>query len=54
MKAAQRALLLADGGGLHGLFPTPQFSVAQALSGGRLDPEETDPIDERLLAHSQR
>ena len=54
MKAAQRVLLLADGGGLHGLFPTPQFSVAQALSGGRLDPEETDPIDERLLAHSQR
>ena len=54
MKAAQRVLLLADGGGLHGLFPTPQFSVAQALSGGRLDPRETDLIDERLLAHSQR
>ena len=54
MKAAQRVLLLADGGGLHGLFPTPQFSVAQALSGGRLDSRETDLIDERLLAHSQR
>lgn len=54
MKAAQRVLLLADGSGLHGLFPTPQFSVAQALSGGRLGPEQTDPIDERLLAHSQR
>ena len=54
MKAAQRVLLLADGGGLHGLFPTPQFSVAQALSGGRLGPGETDPIDKRLLAHSVR
>ena len=54
VKAAQRVLLLADGGGLHGLFPTPQFSVAHALSGGRLGPGEADIIDERLLAHSQR
>ena len=52
MKAAQRVLLLADGAGLHDLYPTPQFSVAQELSGGRLDTSETETVDERLLAHS--
>ena len=33
MMAAQRVLLLADGSGLHGLYPTPQLSVAEGLSG---------------------
>ena len=37
MVAARRMLLLADGSGLHGLYPTPQFSIAEELSGGRLD-----------------
>ena len=54
MKAAHRVLLLADGGGLHGLAATPQISVAEALSGGRLDPGEVEIIDDRLLAHSGR
>ena len=36
MMAAHRVLLLADGSGLHGLYPTPQFSIAKELSGGKL------------------
>lgn len=54
MKATHRVLLLADGRGLHGLAATPQISVAEALSGGRLDPGEVEIIDDRLLAHSGR
>ena len=54
MMAAHRVLLLAAGSGLHGLYPTPQFSVAKELSGGRLDCGETGIIEERLMAHSQR
>ena len=54
MKAAHRVLLLADGSGLHGLYPTPQFSVAQALSGGWLDRDRTGTIDEELMDHAQR
>ena len=54
MTAANRVLLLADGSGLHGLYPTPQFSIAKELSGGRLDCEQTDIIDDRLTNHSQR
>ena len=54
MKATHRVLLLADGVGLHGLFPTPQFCVTQALSGGRLNSGEVGAIEERLLAHSLR
>ena len=54
MVAAHRVLLLADGSGLHKLYPTAQFSVAQELSGGRLDRCQTDIIEEHLMAHSQR
>ena len=54
MMAAQRVLLLADGSGLHGLYPTPQFSVSEELSGGRLDRGQRNIIEERLMAHSQR
>ena len=54
MKAAHRVLLLADGSGLYGLYPTPQFSVAQALSGGKLDQDQTDTIEEQLMAHAQK
>ena len=54
MMAAHRVLLLADGSGLHGLYPMPQFSIAKELSGGRLDRCQTDIIEERLMAHSQR
>ena len=54
MMAAHRVLLLADGSGLHGLYPMPQFSVAKELSGGRLDRCQTDIIEERLMAHSRK
>ena len=54
MKAAHRVLLLADGSGLHGLYPTPQFSIAKELSGGRLDRCQRNSIEERLMVHSQR
>ena len=54
MKAAHRVLLLADGSGLHGLYPTPQFSIAKELSGGSLDRCHRDIIEERLLARSDR
>ena len=54
MMAAHRVLLLADGSGLHGLYPTPQFSIAKELSGGRLDRGQTDVIEEHLMAHSQK
>ena len=54
MTAAHRVLLLADGSGLHGLYPTPQFSIAKELSSGRLDREQTDVIEDRLMAHSRR
>ena len=54
MMAAHRVLLLANGSGLHGLYPTPQFSIAKELSGGRLERGQTDNIEERLMAHSQR
>ena len=52
LKAAHRVLLLAEGVGLHGLLPTPQFSVANELSGGKLAPRQTKIIDDRLMAHS--
>ena len=54
MMAAQRVLLLADGSGLHGLYPTPQLSVAEGLSGGRLDGCHRDIVEKRLMAHSQK
>ena len=54
MMAAQRVLLLADGSGLHGLYPTPQFSVSEELSGGRLDRGPRDCIEERLMVHSEK
>ena len=54
MKAAHRALLLADGSGLHGLYPTPQFSIAHELSGGKLDRRHVVSIEERLMARAQR
>ena len=54
MMAAHRVLLLSDGSGLHGLYPTPQFSIAKELSGGRLDRCQKDAIEERLMDHSQR
>ena len=54
MMAAHRVLLLAAGSGLHGLYPTPQFSIAKELSAGRLDRCQRDIIEERLMAHSQR
>lgn len=52
--AAQRVLLLADGSGFHGLYPTPQLSVAERLSGGRLDGSHRDIVEERLITHSQK
>ena len=54
MMAAHRVLLLADASGLHGLYPMPQFSIAKAMSGGRLDRDQTDIVEERLMAHSLR
>ena len=54
MKAAHRVLLLAQGSGLHGLYPTPQFSIAEGLSGGRLDHCHRDTIDGNMMAHSAR
>ena len=54
MMAAHRVLLLSDGSGLHGLYPTPQFSIAKELSGGRLHRCQRDAIEERLIDHSQR
>ena len=54
MMAAHRVLLLADSSGLHGLYPTPQFSIAKELSGGRLGRCRRDIIEERLMARSQR
>ena len=52
MMAAHRVLLLADGSGVHGLYPTPQFSIAEELSGGKLDRGQTGVIEDRLMAHS--
>ena len=54
MMATHRVLLLANGSGLHGLYPTPQFSVAKELSGGVLNRGQTDVIEEHLKDHSQR
>ena len=54
MVATHRVLLLADGSGLHGLYPTPQFSVEKEMSGERLSRCQADLIDERLMAHAQR
>lgn len=54
MMAAHRVLLLADGSGLHGLNPTPQFSIVKELSGGKLDPGQTDAIENQMMAHSQK
>ena len=54
MMAAHRVLLLSDGSGLHGLYPTPQFSIAKELSGERLHRCQKDAIEERLMDHSQR
>ena len=50
--ALHRVLLLAEGSGLHGLLPTAQFSVAEELSGGVLEPSTVEAIDERLALHS--
>ena len=52
MTALHRVLLLAEGTGLHGLVPTPQFSVVEELSGGALDHATVRAIDERLALHS--
>ena len=54
IRATHRVLLLAEGAGLHGVLPTPQFSVAGTLSGGILSPEQTATIDERRQTHSER
>jgi len=54
MQAAHRVLLLAEGSGLHNLYPVPQFSVAEGLSAGRLDRDQRDNIEEDLMAHSAR
>ena len=54
MMAAHRVLLLAEGSGLHNLYPVPQFSVAEGLSAGRLDRGQRDTIEEDLMAHSAR
>ena len=54
MKAAHRALLLAEGTGLHGLYPIPGSSVTLELSGGKVDVRQTEIIDERLLVHSTK
>lgn len=54
MQAAHRVLVLAEGSGLHNLYPVPQFSVAEGLSAGRLDRRQRDVIEEDLMAHSAR
>ena len=54
MTALHRVLLLAEGSGLHGLLPTAQFSVAEELSGGALEPATIEAIDERLALHSAK
>ena len=53
MKATHRVLLLADYLGLDDLHPTPQFSIAEELSGGRLDRDQIDVIEYDLADHSQ-
>ncbi len=52
--ALHRVLLLAEGSGLHGLLPTAQFSVAEEIGGGALEPETVEAIDERLTLHSAK
>ena len=52
MKALHRTLLLAEGMGLHGLFPTPQFSVTHELSNGKIGQGAVVAIDEKLMTHS--
>lgn len=54
MTAAHRVFLLADGSGLHGLYPTPQLSIAQEMSGKKLDRRQAEIIEGRLMAHEQR
>ena len=54
MMAAHRVLLLANGSGLHGLYPIEQFSIVKELSAGGLDRGQMDVIGEHLMLHSQR
>ena len=53
MKAMDRTLLLAEGFGLPGLYPTPQFSVAHELTGGKIAEGHVTAIDEKLMTHSE-
>ena len=52
MKAAHRTFLLGEGTGLHGLMPTPQFSVTRALSDGKLMDLQISVAEEKLLTHA--
>ena len=54
IKAMHRTLLLAEGMGLPGLFPIPQFSVTHELSDGKLGEREVATIDDKLLTHSEK
>ena len=54
MKATDRTLLLAEGMGLPGLFPTPQFSVTHELSDGKIGEGDVAAIDEKLMTHSEK
>ncbi len=54
MKAAHRVLIFADGSGLHGLYPVPEFDIVAVLGGRRLLRDRTDRIGERLMAHTRK
>ena len=52
VNSAHRTLLLAEGVGLHELVPVPQFNVTERISGGILDSDRSEDIEERLQKHT--
>ena len=54
VNAAHRALLFAEGAGLYDLMPVAQFNVTERISGGALDPDRIQDIEERLAKHTSK
>ena len=52
VNSAHRALLLAEGEGLHGLVPVPRFNITEGISGRILGSDRIEDIEERLRTHT--
>lgn len=52
VNAAHRTLVLAEDARPHGLVLAPQFNVTERISGGVLDADRIEEIEEQLQKHT--